>query len=91
MVPAAILQGIFFKQHLPNYVNFGSIGLAIGHELVHGFDAKGRKFDKDGNAKNWWEEKTLQAYINKTKCIENQYSNYNVDQVNLRVYTYKHY
>lgn len=89
VVPAAILQDSFFDEKLPKYVNYASIGLAIAHELSHGFDAKGRQFDKNGNAINWWRNETANLYLKKAKCLENQYNDYVVSQVNLHVSTQK--
>lgn len=52
--PAAILQPPFFDANADDAVNYGGIGMVIGHELTHGFDDQGRQFDADGNLKNWW-------------------------------------
>ena len=54
--PAGILQPPFFDSKLDDAVNFGGIGLVIGHELTHGFDDQGRKFDPQGNLHDWWTE-----------------------------------
>src|SRR5581483_9920012 len=54
--PAGILQPPFFDKSMDEYVNFGSIGAVIGHELTHGFDDQGRKFDAHGNLRDWWTE-----------------------------------
>ena len=54
--PAGILQPPFFDKKMDDAVNFGGIGLVIGHELTHGFDDQGRKFDPTGNLNDWWTE-----------------------------------
>ena len=56
--PAAFLQGIMFSKDRPMYMNFGAIGWMIGHEITHGFDDKGRQFDKNGNLLDWWRRET---------------------------------
>ncbi|ROT81033.1 Membrane metallo-endopeptidase-like 1 [Penaeus vannamei] len=80
--PAGILQPLFYSQHLPKSLNYGGIGVVIGHEMTHGFDDKGRQFDKDGNLKQWWNNRTIQAFRSRAQCIIDQYSGYKVDQVN---------
>ncbi|KAI1296514.1 Membrane metallo-endopeptidase-like 1 [Halotydeus destructor] len=83
--PAGILQGNFFSKDRPNYLNFGAIGFVIGHEITHGFDDRGRQFDKDGNNKNWWDHETDKRFRERTECIINQYNNYTVPENGLRV------
>ncbi|GIX87774.1 neprilysin-2 [Caerostris extrusa] len=83
--PAGILQGIFFDKDRPNYLNFGAIGFVIGHEITHGFDDRGRQFDKDGNNINWWEPETDSTFKDRAQCIIDQYGNYSVGEVGLQV------
>ncbi|KAL9887927.1 M13 family metallopeptidase neprilysin 2 isoform 1-T1 [Glossina fuscipes fuscipes] len=74
--PAGILQGHFFNAQRPKYMNYGAIGFVIGHEITHGFDDQGRQFDVDGNLVDWWDENTQKAYLEKAKCIIEQYGNF---------------
>ncbi|XP_039763286.1 neprilysin-2 isoform X2 [Pararge aegeria] len=83
--PAGILQGTFFSAQRPAYMNYGAIGFVIGHEITHGFDDQGRQFDKNGNLVDWWQEMTKQKYLEKAKCIIDQYSNYSVAEVNMKL------
>lgn len=83
--PAGILQGAFFDADRPNYMNFGAIGYVIGHEITHGFDDRGRQFDKDGNDRNWWKPKTDARYRERAQCIIEQYGNYTVRENGLKV------
>ena len=59
--PAGILQPPFFSAKVDEPVNYGGIGVVIGHELTHGFDDQGRKFDGNGNLTNWWSPKDARA------------------------------
>jgi len=79
--PAGILQGIFFNQDRPSYMNYGSIGWVIGHEITHGFDDQGRQYNYEGNLDNWWELETFIKFLNKTNCIIQQYGNYTVKEL----------
>ncbi|XP_070505219.1 neprilysin-2-like [Chironomus tepperi] len=83
--PAGILQGQFFSADRPRYLNYGAIGVVIGHEITHGFDDKGRQFDLDGNLVDWWEEETKKAYLEKARCIIEQYGNYTEPNVKLNL------
>ena len=74
--PAGILQPPFFDAKIDDAVNFGAIGAVIGHELTHGFDDSGRKFDGDGNLKDWWTEADAKAFEDRASCIADQYSGY---------------
>ncbi|XP_050304962.1 neprilysin-1-like [Anthonomus grandis grandis] len=83
--PAGILQPLFYSQHFPKSLNYGGIGVVIGHEITHGFDDKGRQFDKDGNMMQWWNNATIRAFRERTQCIIDQYSRYKIDEVGLYV------
>lgn len=52
----------------------------IGHEITHGFDDQGSQFDKTGNLQNWWDNKTISKFMDRTKCIVDQYSNFEVPE-----------
>jgi len=81
--PAGILQGIFYQNDRPNYLNYGGIGWVIGHEITHGFDDQGRQYDNVGNLQDWWDLETKNRFIGKTRCIIEQYGNYTASSVNL--------
>ena len=57
-------------------MNYGGIGVTIGHEIIHGFDDLGRQFDKHGNMVDWWESASEANFIERVECIRNQYNNY---------------
>ena len=72
--PAGILQPPFFNPDADDAVNYGAIGVVIGHEMTHGFDDQGSLFDKDGNMNDWWTAEDRAAFVNKTKVLADQYS-----------------
>lgn len=72
--PAAILQPPFFNPDADDAVNYGAIGVVIGHEMTHGFDDQGRNYDKDGNLVNWWTEKDAALFSEKANKLVKQYS-----------------
>jgi endothelin-converting enzyme/putative endopeptidase len=74
--PAGILQPPFFDKKMDDAVNFGGIGLVIGHELTHGFDDQGRKFDPQGNLRDWWTEQDGKEFEKRVSCIADEYSNF---------------
>ena len=78
--PAGILQPPFFDGKADDAVNYGGIGAVIGHEMTHGFDDEGRKFDADGNLTNWWTPKDLESYQARAECVEKQFSGYVVEK-----------
>eukprot|EP00092_Neocalanus_flemingeri_P081366 GFUD01101616.1.p1 GENE.GFUD01101616.1~~GFUD01101616.1.p1 ORF type:complete len:767 (-),score=189.44 GFUD01101616.1:111-2411(-) len=80
--PAGILQGNFFGNDRPSYMNYGGIGWVIGHEITHGFDDQGRQYDEQGNLENWWETDTKDKFLDKANCIIWQYGNYSAVAVN---------
>ena len=74
--PAAILQPPFFDATADDAVNYGGIGAVIGHEISHGFDDQGSKYDGDGNLKNWWSDKDRFEFKKLTQRLVDQYSEY---------------
>lgn len=72
--PAGILQPPYFDTSKDDAVNFGAIGMVIGHELTHGFDDQGRKFDAQGNLRDWWTEEDGKEYDQRGKCISDEYT-----------------
>lgn len=84
-LPAAILQDRFFSADRPRYMNYAAIGQVIGHEITHGFDNKGRQYDSNGNLDEWWDPNTRQQFLEKAKCIIDQYGNYTDSQTNLKL------
>ena len=72
--PAGILQPPFFNPDADDAVNYGAIGVVIGHEMTHGFDDQGSLFDKDGNMNNWWTPEDRAAFEQKTHVLVDQYN-----------------
>ncbi len=72
--PAAILQPPFFNIDADDAINYGAIGVVIGHEMTHGFDDQGRLFDAEGNMTNWWTAEDEAKFKEKTAVLVNQYS-----------------
>lgn len=82
--PAAILQPPFFNLEAEDAVNYGAIGAVIGHEMGHGFDDQGSRYDGDGNLRNWWTEEDLEEFKSRTGQLVEQFSNYKVfDDLNV--------
>lgn len=74
--PAGILQPPFFWADADDAVNYGAIGVVIGHETTHGFDNRGRQYDKDGNMKDWWTEEDVKNFEKQTQVLVDQFNNY---------------
>ncbi|HKW18268.1 MAG TPA: M13 family metallopeptidase [Terriglobales bacterium] len=74
--PAGILQPPFFDKDMDDAVNLGAIGMVIGHELTHGFDDEGRKFDAHGNLRDWWTADDAKKFEARAKCISDEYSGF---------------
>uniref|UniRef100_A0ACB8EEA6 Endothelin-converting enzyme 1 n=1 Tax=Sphaerodactylus townsendi TaxID=933632 RepID=A0ACB8EEA6_9SAUR len=60
-------------------LNFGGIGVVVGHELTHAFDDQGREYDKDGNLRSWWKNSSVEAFKHQTECMVAQYGNYTLN------------
>jgi putative endopeptidase len=74
--PAGILQPPFFDKKMDDAVNMGGIGVVIGHELTHGFDDQGRKFDPQGNLNDWWKAEDGKEFEKRAGCVANEYGNF---------------
>ncbi len=74
--PAGILQPPFFDPKADDALNYGGIGAVIGHEMTHGFDDEGSRFDANGNLKNWWTPQDLRNFHARAQCIAHQFDGY---------------
>ncbi|XP_068160623.1 phosphate-regulating neutral endopeptidase PHEX [Antennarius striatus] len=84
--PAGELQKPFFwGGGYPRSLSYGAIGVIVGHELTHGFDSNGRKFDKDGNLEKWWSNASETAFQDKSQCMIDQYNGYFWKEAGLNV------
>ena len=82
--PAGILQSPFFDPRRDMAINYGGVGAVIGHEMTHGFDDQGRKFDGDGNLRDWWTPADGAEFEKRAACVANEYSGFTaVDDVKL--------
>lgn len=73
--PAGILQPPFFYKDADDAVNYGAIGMVMGHEMTHGFDDKGRLFDKDGNMTDWWTAEDAKGFNKRSQKLIDQFNN----------------
>jgi putative endopeptidase len=74
--PAGILQPPFFDVNMDDAVNYGAIGVVIGHEMTHGYDDEGRKFDADGNLNDWWTEADAKAFDSRAQLVVDEYDGF---------------
>lgn len=79
------MQGVYFAADRPKYLNYAAIGSIIGHEITHGFDDEGSQFDANGNIVDWWQEDTKQAYLEKARCIIDQYGNFTESSTGMNI------
>ncbi|NXE09587.1 NEP protein, partial [Lophotis ruficrista] len=77
--PAGILQPPFFSASQPKSLNYGGIGMVIGHEITHGFDDNGRNFNENGDLVDWWTEESARNFKELSQCIVYQYGNFSWD------------
>uniref|UniRef100_A0A8C4I591 Phosphate regulating endopeptidase homolog, X-linked n=1 Tax=Dicentrarchus labrax TaxID=13489 RepID=A0A8C4I591_DICLA len=84
--PAGELQKPFFwGREYPRSLSYGAIGVIVGHELTHGFDNNGRKYDSNGNLDLWWSNASITAFNEKTQCMIDQYNSYHWEEAGLNV------
>lgn len=76
--PAGILQFPFFDPRADDAINYGGIGMVIGHEMTHGFDDQGAQYDKEGNLKNWWATEDSVKFVAKSKSVIDLYNSFTV-------------
>lgn len=76
--PAGILQSPYFDNEADDALNYGGIGMVIGHEITHTFDDQGAQYDKDGNVKNWWTEEDFAKFRARTQQVIDLYSSFTV-------------
>ncbi|KAK8166406.1 endothelin-converting enzyme [Phyllosticta citrichinensis] len=76
--PAGTMQTPFFNRQLPEYVSYGGFGMLAGHEVTHGFDDQGSKFDERGNFATWWDKGTRDNFTERTKCFVQQYAKFSI-------------
>ncbi len=74
--PAGILQPPFYDNNADDAVNYGGIGVVIGHELTHGFDDEGRQFDASGNLRDWWTPEDAKEFLKRAQCFVDEYSSF---------------
>ncbi len=74
--PAGILQPPFYSNKASDAVNYGAVGVVVGHELTHGFDDQGRQFDAKGNLKDWWQKQDEQQFQKLADCFVNEYGGF---------------
>jgi predicted metalloendopeptidase len=74
--PAGILQPPFFDMNADDASNYGAMGAVIGHEMTHGFDDEGRKFDAQGNLRDWWTPEDAKNFNERAACVEKQFDSY---------------
>lgn len=77
--PAGILQPPFYDPEADDAINYGGMGAVIGHEMTHGFDDQGAKFDAEGNLKNWWTPDDLKNFQSRAQCVIDQFDSYVVE------------
>ncbi|KAB0791750.1 hypothetical protein PPYR_03550 [Photinus pyralis] len=81
--PAGILQRPFYDSRYPASLNYGGMGVVLGHELTHGFDDQGREYDKNGNMHRWWKNETIERFKERTKCVVDQYDKFKINNKNI--------
>ena len=76
LFPAGILQPPFFNPNADDAINYGGIGAVIGHEMTHGFDDQGRRYDGEGNLRDWWTADDAAAYTKRANCVRDQFNSF---------------
>lgn len=85
IIPVGVLQDTVFAVGRPNYINYGSLGAIVGHELTHAFDSIGSLYDAEGNYRMWWSKNSWEKFEDRMKCYEEQYDKYYLPAANTNV------
>ncbi|ESO88295.1 hypothetical protein LOTGIDRAFT_165736 [Lottia gigantea] len=83
--PAGILQPPFYHKNYLKALNYGGIGMVIGHEITHGFDDQGRQYDKTGSLRQWWSDDVVEVFKTRAQCVIEQYGNFTVKEADLQI------
>ncbi|CAG5114630.1 unnamed protein product [Candidula unifasciata] len=83
--PAGFLRSPIFSETFQNYMNYGTIGTIIGHEITHGFENNGYRFDAHGDIRDWWQPEELIIFMDKMQCIVDQNNNFRIYEINMTV------
>ncbi len=83
VIPAGLLRAPFFRAAQPPALNFGAIGVVMGHELSHAFDDQGRRYDAGGDMVDWWNNATEAEFQARSGCMRRQYSGYGLSKANV--------
>uniref|UniRef100_A0A8D8PUY9 Endothelin-converting enzyme 1 n=1 Tax=Cacopsylla melanoneura TaxID=428564 RepID=A0A8D8PUY9_9HEMI len=81
--PAGILQAPFYDIKQQQALNYGGMGVVMGHELTHAFDDQGREYDKNGNLHQWWNNDTIARFKEQAECFVHQYNNYSINGISV--------
>ncbi|XP_043270684.1 neprilysin-2-like [Venturia canescens] len=85
LIPAGILQGVFFEKNQPNYMNYGAIGFVAGSGMSQAFDTTGKQFNERKNSADWWSPETEERYRQSVQCLTEQYGNYTLSDVGINL------
>ncbi|ESO88296.1 hypothetical protein LOTGIDRAFT_126394, partial [Lottia gigantea] len=83
--PGGILQPPFYHKNFLKAINYGGIGVVIGHEITHGFDDRGRQYDKTGSLRQWWSDDVVEVFKTRAQCVIEQYGNFTVEEAELQI------
>ncbi|KAK6965876.1 neprilysin-like isoform X1, partial [Biomphalaria glabrata] len=85
IIPAGVLRPPIFHKNFPRSMNYGAIGFLMGHEMVHGFDSDGSRYDKEGHLANWWTNSSRDNLIEKVQCLNDEFSHFWIKEMNATI------
>lgn len=83
-VPIGAIAGPFYDQEQPRVLNYGSLGMVLGHEITHGFDSLGRRYDYDGQETEWWTDVAKSSFENRTSCFIGQFKRFEIGGISIQ-------